>query len=144
MAAFKKQSDDCKAKLAVYRKIVAEKNYIDILRAEEAKAKLPNPDSFENERPTLVKKIQSLETALSDAREEGQFLKQIAPVKAILKAASCRSLLNGVKTAFKTILGVKQVNFFFLDTETIELFRSDGFQLELFKVQNLPFYMAKY
>jgi len=52
---------------------------------------------------------------LIEAKHFGQFLNQVEPVKSIFRAETAKFLLKAAKNAYKTILEVKRVNFFFID-----------------------------
>lgn len=66
-----------------------------------------------------MKKIDLLENELDEALENGQFINQVAPIKAIFKATSMRTLLKALSKSYKQILQTKRVNFYFLNQEVI-------------------------
>lgn len=69
----------------------------------------------QKQKLTLVKKINQLERELNEALLNGQFINQVAPVKAIFKAESMRALLKALTKAYKIILNTKRTNFYFIN-----------------------------
>ena len=127
MAALRKQNLDYRGKIQVYRKIVADREHMELLIANEARqgsgwpsrspneSKIVSPEKPGGQKMTLTKKIFQLEQELQEARTQGQFLNQVNPIKSIVKASSMKELLRGLTKAYKRTLNCKRVDFFFLN-----------------------------
>jgi hypothetical protein len=83
----------------------------------------------------LIKKIAFLEHELQEARKAGEFVNQMLPIKGICKAETSHGLMTAVTKAFRYIMGVKKVDFYFINQEVIQMMTDQGVRFTHLRVQ---------